>query len=302
MPNDTAAVIEAQVDYLTCSSHSEERSLRLDALADYLLEGQEALGNRKLGFKSMGYIGSHCGDIDWGRRDERSSLLRVSGGRAAELLTKAVSVADNFSRLDLAVTWRAVPADPHLGENVYSLACAHYAAHRRAARPEHKGDADGGYTMELGNRRSPYYARVYNKEAERRSENDAANVQRYQGCWRYEVEAHDSRALAIATTLVDRDERGAWVQSWLYDFFTQRGIPPAFPHAGADAILPGFHRRTDDESSLRHLERNVRPTLKRLTSHGRLGDARNALGLDSSNQALTELERILTRYGGSVSL
>lgn len=293
MTDHTAAVIEAQVDWLTASSHSEDGSLKIDAYADVLIEGQEALGNRKAGWRSMGYIGYHCGDVDWGRRDNRQSIIRISGGRADELLGAVFPLADYVSRLDVAVTWRAVPADPHIGENAYSNAEMYLRAHPKASIPSHTGDALGGYTCYLGDRRSPYYGRIYNKEAERASRGDDTLAKRYASCWRYEVECHDSRALALASVLATDADRPDVVQQWVYDFWQQRGVPPAFPPTGKVALVPGFHRRSDDETRLRHLARNVAPTIKRLREHGRYEEAREALGLDSSNLLLTELERLL---------
>lgn len=293
MTDHTSAVIEAQVDYLTVSAHAEERSLRLDEYGNYLIDCQEALGNQRQGWRTMGYEGQHCGQIDWGRRDDRQSILRLSGQSAADHMAAALAVSDYVSRFDLAVTWRAVPADPHLGENAYSNAEMFYKTHPRSARPELKKDADGGFTCYLGDRRSPYYARIYNKEAERASRIDDKLASHYAGCWRYEVEAHDQRAIALSTMVADRNGSPPAIQEWLYQWFNTRGIPTMFPETGADCLVAGFHRRTDDETRLRHLARNVAPTLKRLDAHGRGQEAREALGLDSSNLLLTELERLL---------
>jgi hypothetical protein len=295
MPEHTSSVVEAQVDYLTCSAHSDDGARRLSTFADDLLTGAEAAGNKRVGWRSMGYLGYHAGSYDWGRRDERQAILRISGHPAADLLTKAMSCADYVSRLDVAVTWRAVPPDPHLGANAYSLAEAWYSSHSRAAVPSHTADALGGYTCYLGDRRSPYYGRIYNKEAERLSRQDPDLAEHYAGCWRYEVEAHDSRAVALAEAICAAGERPAWVQQWLHDFYADRGIPPMFPPTGAQALLPGFHRRTDDESSLRHLARNVRPTLTRLRSHGREDDVRTALGMNPGEDALRQLRLLLMR-------
>lgn len=272
----------------------------LDGWADELLEGQEALGNKRQGWRSMGYVGFHAGDVKWGRRDDRQSLISISGGRAKDLLTKAATVADNFSRLDVAVTWRAVPTDPYLGQNAYSMADAYYREHRNSARPEFRGDADHGFTCYLGNRRSPYYGRIYNKEAERASERDAKLRAHYEGCWRYEVEAHDSRALALATAVADAPDREAWVQQWVHDYWQDRGVPPMFPPSDAQAILPGFHRRTDDETSLRHLERNVRPTLKRLKAHGRENDLRDALELSPFKKLADDMAYLRRARPGNI--
>lgn len=284
MPNYTGSVIEAQVDYLTVSAHSEDRSRALSDLADDLLTGAERLGNERIGWRSMGYQGVHCGDIDWGRRDERQAILRVSGHRAAELLTPALAVSDYVSRLDVAVTWRATPPDPYLGQNAYTLALMHFAKHPRSAVPSQIRDALGGCTTQIGDRRSPYCGRNYNKEAERASQKDEDLAERYRACWRYEVECHDQRAVVLADLINAREDRAALIQAWSFEWWEKHGVPPAFPHSGAHAILPGFHRRTDDESRLRHLARDVAPTIRKLRARGRYQDALKALGLEDSNQ------------------
>jgi hypothetical protein len=294
--DSSGRVIEAQVDWLTVSAHSEERSRKLSDFADDLLTGEVAAGNHKTGWRSMGYEGFHSGHIDWGRRDDRQAILRVSGGPADALLVPALALADNCSRLDLCVTWRAAPPDPHIGANAYSLAFLFHQTHSRSARPEFQGDADGGYTCKVGNRRSPFHGRLYNKEAERASRLDADLAKHYQACWRYEVEAHDARALALATMVAERVERPAAIQQYLYDWWNTHGVPTAFPESGADALELGFHRRSDDETRLRHLERNVRPTIKRLRAHGREDDLRERLGFASGAKEIAELRELLARH------
>ena len=293
MTDHSSAVIESQVDWLTCSAHSEDRSRQLSDLADDLLTGAEAAGNHRVGWRSMGYLGYHCGQIDWGRRDERQAILRVTGGSAHTHLRRVLEVSDYVSRLDVAVTWRAAPPDPHIGRNAYSLADLWYRKHPRAMQPSFHGDAAGGYTCYLGDRRSPYYARIYNKEAERASRQDDTLAQHYAGCWRYEVEAHDQRAVALASAVADSGQRADWIQEWLYQFFTTRGITTPFPATGEAVLVAGFHRRSDDQTRLRHLARNVAPTVARLQARGLGREAREALGLEPGEKLLTRLEQLL---------
>jgi hypothetical protein len=187
-----------------------------------------------------------------------------------------------------------------MGANAYSNAFIHWKAHPQAAMPSATLDAAGGYTCYIGDRRSPYYARVYNKEAERESRHDPDLAAHYQGCWRWEVEAHDARAMALAHAVEGFNDRAAFVQQWLYEWFTQRGIPPAFPPSGAVALVPGFHRRTDDDTRLRHLARNVRPTVAKLRARGKAAQVREALGLDPGEAALRQLQSILRTYGHTI--
>lgn len=292
MSDYSGTVIEAQADWLTCSAHGDEMSGRLEDYARHELEVERKQGNTLGPWRSMGYNGFHCGQIDWGRRDGHSVIFRASGQKATDVLDQALSLADHVTRLDVAVTWRAEPADPLLGANAYSLAELFFQAHPRAAVPSQKRDALGGCTTYLGDRRSPYYARVYNKEAERASVDDKEMRDHYRGCWRYEVEAHDERAMALATALTDHDERPPWIQQWLYEWFTKRGVPPAFPESGADSLVRGFHRRTDDETRLRHLARNVAPTVARLRANGQHDRTLRALGLAPEEELLRQLEAL----------
>lgn len=285
-------VIESQCDYFTVSAHGEDRAATLEAYGRHLQKEAEAEGNDPSPWRTMGYAGTHCGHIDLGRRDSHSVILRVSGHPAGGCLSTALSAADNVTRLDVAVTWRAEPPDPLLGMNAYSLAELFLREHPRAGVPSQKRDALGGCTTYLNDQRSPYYARIYNKEAERLARNDPELAEHYRACWRYEVECHDARAMAVAEALDAREDTAIFCQQWVWDWFTKRGIPPAFPEAGAVALVEGFHRHTDDETRLRHLARNVAPTVRRLATRGKLPAVREALGLDSSNLLLTELERL----------
>lgn len=290
----SGVVIEAQADWLTVSAHGDDSSARLEDYGQHLQELERKKGNRPAPWRTMGYSGTHVGQIDLGRRDNHQVILRASGQSATDVFDQALSLADHVTRLDLALTWRAEPPDPLLGANAYSNAELFFKAHPRAALPSRTGDALGGFTTYIGDRRSPYYARVYNKEAERLSRADDDEAKHYAACWRYEVEAHDERAMALATSMADREDRPAFTQQWLWEWFTKRGIPPSFPETGADSLVPGFHRRTDDETRLRHLARNVAPTVKRLRANGRGDDLRIALGLDPGEHSLRELQRILS--------
>lgn len=287
MPHHSGLVIEAQVDYLRCSAHGQSAAQNLTDLARGLAEEERARGNRERRWRLMGYEGTHVGRVAYGKRDEASSILDLSGQAANEYLSPALAVADTVTRVDLAVTWRADSPRPTLGPDTYAQMLEWYQADTRRARPSTTNDGAGGYTAYLGQRQSENFLRLYNKEAECRSTQDWAGVQRYQNCWRYELEVKGGLSQKIAHEVDDHAMRWWYVRSYLWQFLTAHGVEPAFPLDGSAALLPGFSRRSDDDVSLRHLAKNVKPTLKRLSKHGRTEDALVALGLASSKEILT---------------
>lgn len=279
MAHHTGAVIEAQVDWLTVSAHGEEGAAHMRDLAVWLAKEEEAKGNRPKLWRLMGYEGTHVGAIEYGQRDEASCILRLIGDAASVHLDKAMSVAHDVTRIDLAVTWQGDPPDPMVGRNTYTQAELHYASHPNAARPWFTGDASGGYTCYIGARESANFFRVYNKGAECVAQGDQAGIERYRGCWRYELEAKASMAGALSALVLDASDRADTTTRYVHAWATAHGISPMFLVDAPMALIPGFRRRSDADSRIRHLERNVRPTLEWLREAGELDRALTALGL-----------------------
>lgn len=248
-------------------------------LAQTLATAERKAGNRPRPWRSEGYTGHHVGRVEYGQRDSASTILRLIGQLAEDEMGKALSVADAATRIDLATTWRATPPDPYIGSNAYSLATMYYDAHSRAAVPSHHADAKQGYTCYLGSRHSENYFRLYNKEAECRASNDVPGIERYQGCWRYELEVKGGNALVLAERVFDQEDRAAYVQNYLHEYCSGHGIVPPFAATRSSVLLPGFRRRSDAESRVAHLAKNVKPTIDWLREQGQIDRALKALGL-----------------------
>lgn len=279
MPDHTGAVIEAQVDWLTVSAHGEDASDRLIDLAHGLAGEEKQKGNRERPFRLMGYEGTHIGAVEYGRRDNASGILRLIGNVANEHMLKALSVADAVTRIDLATTWRAEPPDPMIGRNTYAMAEWFHQKHPRSAMPSRIQDAAGGETVYLGRRESEYFLRVYNKGAECIATGDDQGAERYRACWRYELEIKGALSQAVATLVADHPAPSTYVQNYLYTYCEAHGVAPPFVADGPQKLLPGFRRRSDADSRIRHLARNVRPTVDWLRDQGELERALDALGL-----------------------
>jgi len=279
MSNPSGTVIESQADWLTVAAHGRDAARNLLDLGQYLAVDERNAGNRQKRWRNMGYEGWHVGRVEYGQRDEDATELRLIGDLAEQHIVKALSASDTVTRLDIAVTWRATPPDPHLGANAYSLAEAWHREHPRSALPARHSDADGGYTLNLGKRESAYYLRLYNKHAECIATRDTPGAERYAGCWRYELECKGGSTAQLAELVANAPDRAAYVQRYLYQYCEAHGFAPAFGEDGGRVLLPGFRRRSDTDSNLAHLARNVRPTLDRLRADGYWDRVREVLGL-----------------------
>ena len=279
MLESTAVVIESQPDYLTCSAHGADAAANLHLWALLRQHEQEQAGNRLRPFRLQGYEGIGCGAVEWGRRDAAAVLVRLAGDVAAVHLSDALSLADRVSRVDLAVTVRFRPADPHVGSNTYFQAEQFHTANPPSALPWRVTDADGGSTTYVGKRGSDNMLRVYNKEAECLAAHDDEGVKRYEACWRFELEAKGGMAQPLARAVDERSDRAAYIQAYVHGWAVAHGILPLWEPSGSQALIPGFRRRSDADTRLLHLARNVRPTVDWLLANGYGDRVRDTLGL-----------------------
>jgi len=228
MADLTGTVIESQVDWLSVSQHGRDDAHSLAALAAELGKEETRKGNKLRKWRLMGYEGNHVGAVEWGMRDDSSCLVRLIGDVADRRLTDVLSLAGIVTRLDLAVTWRGEPANPHVGRNAYSEAMVRYKEKARAARPSRIENGDGGSTVYLGSRESEYFLRIYDKGHEAIEKNDTAGIERYRDCWRFELEAKGPLSIRLAKRVNTTSDRPVYVQQYLHDYLSDHGITPPF--------------------------------------------------------------------------
>lgn len=272
-------IIESQVDWLTASAHGRELSARLRDLAIHLQREEAAKGNRPKSWRLMGYEGTHVGAVEWGRRDEHSAIIRLIGQRAEVSLTDVLSVADQVTRLDLAVTFQHDPPDPLHGRNQYTLAELWRAKHPTGAMPMLISEPTHGGNFYLGHRTSENYLRVYNKQAECMALGDDEGAERYRACWRWELETKASIAASLSRLVDDSADRPAYIRDYLASYADQHGLAAPFTAGQPCSLVPGFRRRADADTKLRHLRKNVLPTVRWLREAGYSAQVREALEL-----------------------
>lgn len=279
MSQNTTVILEAQPDWLTGSATGPERSEALRQQAAQWAMSEEALGNRISKWSVQEYQGNRCGRVAVGQAEGDRTILQLSGDLAAQHLHAALPLLSHLTRIDLAVTIQTPEHDYTIGENAWQMAAWYWDGHPRSAVPwriEHRREGTGVY---VGSRNSDRFLRIYDKHEECRKHHDERGVARYANSWRYELELKGPPAPSIAVLADAAPDRPAHVQGILSNYLRDHGIEPAYTMDAERLLLPGFTRRSDVESRLYNLARNVRPSLEWLADAGHAADALAALGL-----------------------
>lgn len=279
MSHSSTTVIESQVDWLTCATHTDVKTHQLSKVVGRLVAEEARAKMRPRPFRLNGYEGYAVGRVRAGWRGS-AGLVQLSGQMAEDNLAEMADLADSITRIDIAVTAQTAEANPHIGGNHYDEACNHYAQGPGRALPSRTTDAAGGYTVYVGHRTSDFFLRIYNKEAEQRADHDERGAERYHNCWRYELELKGLVAPSVALHCAATSDRPAYVQGYVYGYARAHGLEPVFGYEGDRVLLPGFRRRTDRDSRLRWFAKQVAPAIREALSQGDAEEVLDALGLD----------------------
>lgn len=275
---DTITVVESQPDWLTAACHHRENTWRLARLALELIDGERQAGARVRPFRLQGYVGQQAGRVRYGER-ENAGLVQLSGDLARQHLEAVRGLQDSLTRIDIATTVQLPTYDPEVGRRAFAQAIAHRTEHPRSALPSQTSDADGGYTLYLGDRTANYYLRLYNKQAERLAAHDSEGAEQYARCWRVELECKGGPAPMLAKLVDEHPDPSGYIQSYLHTYLAEHGVTPIFPPSGCKALKPGFTRRSDRAKTLSWFRTAVAPGIRRLLADAPGRDVYDALGL-----------------------
>jgi hypothetical protein len=240
----------------------------------HLLAWEEREGEMRRYFGMKGYQGERCGRIRYGERAD-GRLVMLSGDVAHKELERGIALADNCSRIDLAVTVRQEPFDPDLERNTYTAYVLSPMREGKRARATLIQSDDSGSTFYLGSRDSELFCRLYNKQQESKDAH-------YTNCHRYELELKGDRAGETATRYANTVSQPDFTWCLVYDYLYQRGITPIFGTQTDLHLTPGFRRRSDTDKQLEWLAHQVRPTVDRLREFGKAREAHSALWPDDA--------------------
>ena len=280
------------VDWLTITvKNRDKRNLAMQEVQRLAgdLEGQ---GNvrRKWGMK--GYVGYNIAGLRWGIRDD-SDICMLSGPVAALNWEPALALAENVTRLDLAVTLTLSKPKLDVARAAYSLIITDPdKCHCKKRKFTFIENNAGGQTLYIGSRASDQFGRLYDKGCESQELVCAPPGV----IWRYEIEFKSYRAKNIAAQLAETHRKeesdissdiGHFVNLW----FLGRNVTPIWVAAPDDMdwTCEIDAAITDDDASLRWLSIQVRPTVERLLDRKRADEVFEALGITVVSQV--ELEQ-----------
>jgi len=222
---DTFEVIAAGVDWITATAKSSENAMRLDRLCSDELSRQVASGYKVVPHSRLGFSGSKGEHIFFGRR-EHDVIVQVGSHLADDMLAEIIPLASNVSRLDMQVTVWTNGTVVQLADMAWhQLNTLPPGAHRPRSYNLYLNHP-AGQTLYLNSRKSDNFGRLYDKGVETKLA-PAGLV------WRYECELKRHVALQRSREVAAHKQRGAIVSDLVHSWWTERGVPPAFPSSGA---------------------------------------------------------------------
>jgi hypothetical protein len=262
------------VDWLTVTaSEGKQRDLLREYGIELMMADAKA-GNRVYPFRLRGYEGGSTKSVQVGERGP-SVLVRLMGIKADSEWEELLALAQGCSRIDLQVSVRQEPFDKDLAIRTWQEAKHLADAEGKPPQYDLYARKNAGSTLYIGDRASRYFARMYDRWAKTKQDDDL-------GVWRYEVEAKRERAAQVAATLPRGDQALPWAKGFVYGHFATRGVSPIFAHDTPISLPPLHEEPTDADRSIAYLGRVARPVLERLSSWGRLADGLRALGPSGS--------------------
>lgn len=265
------------VDWLTLTAMSEEMR---DLLYDTARGTIEELRRQKLPVKEWkfkGYTGFACEGVRAGSRTD-SDIVIISGLWATEYWMLFAPLAENCSRVDIAVTCELAEPIPDL-TGFYWQHLPDKDAQAKLKLPRYTiiFNTDGGTTLYVGARSSAQMGRVYDKGLE-------AKIADPGKIWRYEVEyKHPCSGQILDRLLAHVHNPGIAEQmrATVFNWFSSRQVKPIFLNEGQAWLVDTETKVTSDDIKLNWITTQVRPSVAGLVDRGRAEEVIQALGLEN---------------------
>jgi len=274
--------VTSSVDYLTITVSNSDKSVLLMQEAQRLKVDLEECGWKVRKWGMQGYGGYSIAGLRWGMRTD-GCIMMLSGQDAAINWLPALALAQNVTRLDLAVTVSLADPITDVAKRAYAWVLTDpHSCPGKKRKYSYVENSSGGQTVYIGSRASDQFGRLYDKGCE--SARDACAPPGL--LWRYEVEFKAYRAKKLARQMENTARKGLAsvgeeITNLVHTWFLARGIRPLYTtqdHLG-EWVLELEARITDDDCSLNWLTLQVRPTVDRLRDRGRSAEVFEALGI-----------------------
>jgi DNA relaxase NicK len=257
--------IETGVDWITSTARiGTEQAERIMHYGAENTHNRSKQGTYPQATRLLGFDGFSSGKTAFYGQSSTHAMLRITGEEANGAFKAVNRANDHYSRLDIQVTVWLPELPKTYNERMYGrLLQAFNPDTGKGSGPRRYTDGKGGWTIYSTDRTAKQMARIYNKYAE-------TPEPQYKGAIRYELELKDIYACEMAGML---DLQGIHAERYLLSYlklwYKRKGIILPYNSRTADiSLLSVPHAQSDVERQLQWLERQVKPTVRRLIELG----------------------------------
>jgi hypothetical protein len=260
------------IDWFTGTSDDTPNAFSQTVYGRHLLSEEQAKGNPRQPWGHHGFIGYHCGRVDFGER-QGELILRVQSALADDCWKPATDLGFRASRIDVAVTVWTGDSSTDVGRKARDDAREYQHGRRNPIKVDYYDPDGGNGTCYLGRWTSSRFARIYSRHGKTHLDSDV-------GCWRYEVVEKDEGARRVVEHLSGAVDVRAECRSLVHTFIRDRGSIPIFDAGGPSLSLACSLEPTDDDKRLQWLGEQVAPSIRELIDRRGLSVVANALGIE----------------------
>lgn len=273
-----AELIEAGVDWLRVTTDNNRIASGLARVWSDVCSMNVEDGGILSDGGMLGYTGTKVNGQFFGSRAD-GTMLNLSGNVPSSVVRRVLATGAKCTRVDLQVTVRTSQYTASYAEQAVDAAFAARAEmeNRNWAKIRLLKGYGEGDTAKIGSRTSGKYGRLYDKE--KQSHDD-----RYERCWRYEVEYKDELAPLVALQLQASHDIIGFAIGMVRAQFIDWAFNEPFPSSIAVVPPRPSARASDTQKTLDWLCIQVRPSIGKLLDAGMERDTiLEVLGLSWGN-------------------
>lgn len=257
--------IESGYDYLSGSLPLDANGAELWAFKCRKVVETIARDGHEIRERSMnGYDGISAGNCFVGVRSD-GYFINLTGGYADQYIEQVDRPDLHYSRVDIQTTVKFHVKQDDIAQKAYANASYHNNGLPSARQRKLYIiiGSDGGDTLYIGAPSSDQRGRIYNKAVQ-------SGLDRYLGCWRYEVVLRNDLARACVQSQRNAPmSRYEYLLAYLCEWYDERGVGTSHLCAVGNVVIPRQRAsRTDVERKLKWLEEQVKPSIVYLCELG----------------------------------
>jgi len=247
-------VVDARVDWITCTAKRGDRANRLIEFAEREMLAEEVYGDHFEEWRFQGYRGFGCGHVRAGYGKQGTCVV-FTQERAHIAAPELASLADHWSRVDYAVTAFDASGTVNPCEDYWRAYESRYHRGRSPVRMGRIQELGAGATLSLGSRTAATFFRCYDKHHE--SKGAWAP-----GTWRWELELKREQSEAAHSRWRESLVLPSYIASMVAAWPESHGLQMPWDHNLSNWLPLSVRPIRDADRSLQWLQAQVAPTVE----------------------------------------